>query len=112
MLQGANSTDKAVAKTKLANIKSKNARASLANITMLFPPDTTWRRGWSYVQQALIKSVLECKTGNQTKTMQVGGIESLRKQNSLAYFRFFSSNLFLWRHFEISSDLLFHRDFW
>ena len=50
MLQGANSTSKAVAKTKLANIKSKNARASLANITMLFPPDTTWRRGWSYVQ--------------------------------------------------------------
>ena len=50
MLQGANSTGKAVAKTKLANIKSKNARASLANITMLFPPDTTWRRGWSYVQ--------------------------------------------------------------
>ena len=53
MLQGANSTGKAVAKTKLANIKSKNARASLANITMLFPPDTTWRRGWSYVQQPL-----------------------------------------------------------
>ena len=50
MLQGANSTAKAVAKTKLADIKSKNARASLANITMLFPPDTTWRRGWSYVQ--------------------------------------------------------------
>ena len=50
MLQGANSTSKAVAKTKLANIKSKNARASLTNITMLFPPDTTWRRGWSYVQ--------------------------------------------------------------
>ena len=50
MLQGANSTSKAVAKTKLANIKSENARASLANITMLFPPDTTWRRGWSYVQ--------------------------------------------------------------
>ena len=50
MLQGANSTSKAVAKTKLANIKSKNAIASLANITMLFPPDTTWRRGWSYVQ--------------------------------------------------------------
>ena len=50
MLQGANSTSKAVVKTKLANIKSKNARASLANITMLFPPDTTWRRGWSYVQ--------------------------------------------------------------
>ena len=36
MLQGANSTGKAVAKTKLADIKSKNARASLANITMLF----------------------------------------------------------------------------
>ena len=53
MLQGANSTSKAVAKTKLANIKSKNARASLANITMLFPPDTTWRRGWSYVQHLL-----------------------------------------------------------
>ena len=53
MLQGANSTGKAVAKTKLANIKSKNARASLANITMLFPPDTTWRRGWSYVQHPL-----------------------------------------------------------
>ena len=52
MLQGANSTSKAVAKTKLANIKSKNARASLANITMLLPPDTTWRRGWSYVQLA------------------------------------------------------------
>ena len=51
MLQGANSTGKAVAKTKLAKIKSKNARASLASITMLFPPDTTWRRGWSYVQQ-------------------------------------------------------------
>ena len=51
MLQGANSTSKAVAKTKLANIKNKNARACLANITMLFPPDTTWRRGWSYVQQ-------------------------------------------------------------
>ena len=51
MLQGANSTGKAVAKTKLANIKSKNARASLPNITMLFPPDTTLRRGWSYVQQ-------------------------------------------------------------
>ena len=53
MLQGANSTGKAVAKTKWANIKSKNARASLANITMLFPPDTTWRRGWSYVQRDL-----------------------------------------------------------
>ena len=52
MLQGANSTGKAVAKTKLANIKSKNARASSANITMLFPPDTRWRRGWFYVQQA------------------------------------------------------------
>ena len=50
MLQGVNSTGKAVAKTKLADIKSKNARACLANITMLFPPDTTWRRGWSYVQ--------------------------------------------------------------
>ena len=50
MLQGAKSPGKAVAKTKLANTKSKNARASLANITMLFPPDTTWRRGWSYVQ--------------------------------------------------------------
>ena len=55
MLQGANSTSKAVAKTKLANIKSKNARASLANITMLFPPDTTWRRGWSYVQPFCVK---------------------------------------------------------
>ena len=52
MLQGANSTGKGVAKTKLANIKSKNARASSANITMLFPPDTMWRRGWSYVQYA------------------------------------------------------------
>ena len=51
MVQGANSTGKAVAKTKVANIKSKNARASLANITMLFPPDTSWRRGWSYVQR-------------------------------------------------------------
>ena len=50
MLQGANSTGKAVAQTKLTNIKSKNARASLANITMLFPPDTIRRRGWSYVQ--------------------------------------------------------------
>ena len=50
MLQRANSTGKAVAKTKLADIKSKNARASLANITMLLPPDTTWRRGWSFVQ--------------------------------------------------------------
>ena len=36
MLQGANSTGKAVAKTKLANIKSKNARASLANIQCCF----------------------------------------------------------------------------
>ena len=53
MHQGANSTGKAVAKTKLADMKSKNARASLANITMLFPPDTTCRRGWSYVQQFL-----------------------------------------------------------
>ena len=54
MLQGANSTGKAVAKIKLANIKSKNARASLANITMLFPLDTTWRRGWFYVQRLTI----------------------------------------------------------
>ena len=30
----------AVAKTKLANIKSKNARASLANITDTSPPRT------------------------------------------------------------------------
>ena len=50
MLQGANSIGKAVAKTKLTKIKSKNARASLANITMLFPPDAIRRRGWSYVQ--------------------------------------------------------------
>ena len=50
MHQGANSTGKAVARTTLADIKSKSAKASLANITMLFPPDTTWRRGWSYVQ--------------------------------------------------------------
>ena len=57
MLQGANSTSKAVAKTKLANIKSENARASLANITMLFPPDTTWRRGWSYVQ--LVSAIVD-----------------------------------------------------
>ena len=41
MLEGANSTGKAVAKTKLVKIES--AEASLANITMLFPPDTTWR---------------------------------------------------------------------
>ena len=63
MLQGANSTGKAVTKTKLADIKSKNARASLANITMLFPPDTTWRRGWSYVQRrnTMFLSVLRKK---------------------------------------------------
>ena len=35
MLQGANLTGKAVAKTKLANIKRKNARASLANINVV-----------------------------------------------------------------------------
>ena len=64
MLQGANSTGKAVAKTKLADIKSKNARASLANITMLFPPDSTWRRDWSYIQPHSSKLILKvsCKT--------------------------------------------------
>ena len=38
------------------------------------------------------------------------GINFLRKQSH--YFRFLSLNLFLWRHFEMSSDLLFRRDFW
>ena len=48
MLQGANSTSKAVAWT--SELKSKNARASLANVIMLFPPGTAWRRGWCYTR--------------------------------------------------------------
>ena len=62
MLQGANSTGKVVAETKLANTKSKNARASLANITMLFPPHSWWRRGWSYVQPDIPLKLVKAKT--------------------------------------------------
>ena len=52
MLQGVNSTGKAVAQTKLK--KAQNGRASLANIAMLFPPYTTWRRGWSHVRRLML----------------------------------------------------------
>ena len=70
MLQGANSTGEAVAKTKLANIKSKNARASLANITMLFPPDTMWRRGWSYVRHIVAYTLHTChEADNSSRTI-------------------------------------------
>ena len=41
--------------------KSKNARASLANITMLFPPGTAWRRGWSYTRPTHINEHIVVK---------------------------------------------------
>ena len=89
MLRGANSTGKAVAKTKLANIKSKNARASLANITMLFPSkprgdeaglmSSIWKLGYCVypmsVAQELIMPFLRIAPQHFSRTLTVSQSE-------------------------------------
>ena len=52
----------------------------------------------------------DCKKGKPDEDDVSGWVDFLRKQTH--HFRFLSLNLFLRRHFEISSDLLFRRDFW